>query len=34
VNYLNALLSRLSRWRTEPAVIELTHRAKTEVLVA
>jgi hypothetical protein len=34
VNYLNALLSQLSRWHTEPGVIELAHRAKTEILTA
>jgi hypothetical protein len=34
VDYVTELLSRLSRWNTEPGVIELAHRAQTEVLVA
>lgn len=34
VDYLNALLSRLSRWHTEPRAAELTRRARTEIYAA
>lgn len=33
LDYLNDLLTRLHRWNTEPAVRELTHRARTELLI-
>lgn len=33
-DYLNDLLARLNRWHTEPAVRQLTHRARTELLIA
>ncbi len=32
LDYLNDLLARLNRWRTEPAVRELVHRARIELL--
>lgn len=34
LDYLNDLLARLNRWRTEPVVRELAHRARTELLIA
>ncbi|MGH3897472.1 MAG: hypothetical protein ACRDTA_04300 [Pseudonocardiaceae bacterium] len=34
LDYLNDLLSRLNRWHTEPAVRQLHHRARTELLIA
>lgn len=34
LDYLNNLLARLNRWHTEPAVRQLTHRARTELLIA
>lgn len=34
LDYLNDLLARLHRWHSEPAVRELHHRARTELLIA
>jgi hypothetical protein len=34
LDYLNDLLARLNRWRTEPTVRQLVYRARTELLVA
>lgn len=34
VDYLNDLLARLDRWRREPAVRNLAHRARTELLAS
>jgi hypothetical protein len=34
VDYLNGLISRMSRWHTEPDVAELTRRVKSEIYAA
>jgi hypothetical protein len=34
LDYLNNLLTRLNPWNTEPTVRDLTHRARTELLIA
>ncbi|CRK55216.1 transcriptional regulator [Alloactinosynnema sp. L-07] len=34
VDYLHALISRMSRWRTDPHVAELTRRVKSEIYAA
>ncbi|MBI1758176.1 MAG: sporulation protein [Actinobacteria bacterium] len=34
MDYLNELLARLDRWRGDPAVRTLTHRARTELLTS
>ncbi|WP_234392917.1 MULTISPECIES: sporulation protein [Actinomycetes] len=34
VDYLHALIARMSRWRTEPGVAGLAHRARSEIYAA
>ncbi|MBV9140176.1 MAG: hypothetical protein JO115_04560 [Pseudonocardiales bacterium] len=34
LDYLNDLLTRLNPWHTEPTVRDLTHHARTELLIA